>query len=287
MEFTPPTELPLIQADTGMIEQVIMNLAFNARDAMSQGGTLTVDTELVEIADSYQQTHPEARTGSFVCLRASDTGCGMDAPTLDHIFEPFFTTKEIGKGTGLGLATVYGIVKQHEGWVEVTSQVGKGSTFKVFLPASSAPVKALSPQVPVADHVRGGQEMILVVEDEPVLRDLAQLILQDCGYRILLAGSGAEALQIWQSHGNSVDLVVTDVVMPGGMSGRELSNKLLALDPRIKIIFTSGYSMEESNTDFFRRGSTLFLQKPYTRISLTRAVREALDSKARTESVTK
>ena len=183
LEFNPPPELPLVQADTGMIEQVIMNLAVNARDAMPKGGTLTISTDPVEINDAYVQTHPEARLGAFVCLRVSDTGCGMDAATMARIFEPFFTTKEVGKGTGLGLATVYGIVKQHEGWIEVSSEVGKGSTFKVFLPASSAPVKASPPEAPLAAAVRGGQETILVVEDEPVLRDMAHLILQDCGYQ--------------------------------------------------------------------------------------------------------
>ena len=277
LEFHPPTDLPLVQADTGMIEQVILNLVVNARDAMPQGGTLTISTNPVEMNDAYVQTHPEARLGAFVCLRVSDSGCGMDAATMARIFEPFFTTKEIGKGTGLGLATVYGIVKQHDGWIEVSSEVGKGSAFNVFLPASSEPVKAPPPESPVTAAVRGGQETILVVEDEPVLRDMAHLILQDCGYRILEAGSGAEALQIWQRHANTIDLMLTDVVMPGGMSGRELAVKLLATHPRLKIIFTSGYNVEETNTDFFRRGGAAFLQKPYTRIDLARAVREVLD----------
>jgi signal transduction histidine kinase/CheY-like chemotaxis protein len=277
LEFNPPAELPLVQADTGMIEQVILNLVVNARDAMPRGGTLTISANPVEMNDVYVQTHPEARFGAFVCLRVSDTGCGMDTATMAHIFEPFFTTKEVGKGTGLGLATVYGIVKQHDGWIEVSSEVGTGSTFNVFLPASSEPIKAPPPESPVTTAVRGGQETILVVEDEPVLRDMAHLILQDCGYRILEAGSGAEALQVWQRHANTIDLVVTDVVMPGGMSGRELAVKLLASHPRLKIIFTSGYNMEETNTDFFRRGGAAFLQKPYTRIDLARAVREVLD----------
>ena len=281
LEFNPPVELPLVQADTGMIEQVILNLVVNARDAMPKGGTLTIITDLVEMNDAYVQRHPEARLGAFVCLRVSDSGCGMDATTITHIFEPFFTTKEVGKGTGLGLATVYGIVKQHEGWVEVSSELGKGSTFTVFFPASSAPVKAPSSEAPVAASVQGGQETILVVEDEMVLRDMAQMILQDCGYRILEAGSGAEALQVWEQHANSVDLVLTDMVMPGGMSGKELAVKLVGSHPRLKIIFTSGYNVEEINTDFFRRGGATFLQKPYTRVDLAKAVRAALDQKCR------
>jgi signal transduction histidine kinase/ActR/RegA family two-component response regulator len=283
LEFNPPLELPLIQADTGMIEQVLLNLVVNARDAMPKGGTLTVSTNPVEMNDPYVQTHPEARLGAFVCLRVSDTGSGMDAATMAHIFEPFFTTKEVGKGTGLGLATVYGIVKQHDGWVEVSSDVGQGSTFNVFFPASSPPVKAPLPESPVATEVQGGKETILVVEDELVLRDMAHLILQDCGYNILEAGSGAEALQVWQHHANTIDLVLTDVVMPGGMSGRELADKLLASRPQLKIIFTSGYSVEETNTDFFRRGGAAFLQKPYTRIALAHAVREALDKNSRAD----
>jgi signal transduction histidine kinase/ActR/RegA family two-component response regulator/HAMP domain-containing protein len=279
LEFHPPPELPLVQADTGMIEQVILNLAVNARDAMPNGGTLRISTDPVELNHGYVQMHPEARFGAFVCLRVSDTGCGMDAATMGHMFEPFFTTKEVGKGTGLGLATVYGIVKQHDGWIEVSSEVGKGSTFNVFFPASSEPMKAAPLESPVNAAVRGGQETVLVVEDEPVLRDMADLILQDCGYRVLKAGSGAEALQVWQQQANYIDLVVTDVVMPGGMSGRELAVKLLANRPRLKIIFTSGYNVEESNTDFFRRGGAVFLQKPYTRIALARTVREALDKR--------
>jgi signal transduction histidine kinase/HAMP domain-containing protein/ActR/RegA family two-component response regulator len=277
LEFHPPAELPLVQADTGMIEQVIMNLCVNARDAMPGGGTLTICTSPVELNDAYVQTHPEARLGVFVCLRVSDAGCGMDAATMARIFEPFFTTKEPGKGTGLGLATVYGIVKQHEGWIEVSSEVGKGSTFSVLLPASSAPIKALPPEPAVASAVRGGRETILVVEDEPVLRDMAQLILQDCGYRVLEAGSGLEALEVWERHAHEIDLLVTDVVMPGGMSGRQLATRLLASQPRLKVIFTSGYNVEETNTDFFRRGGAVFLQKPYTRVDLARAVRNCLD----------
>jgi CheY-like chemotaxis protein len=266
-----------VHGDTGMIEQVIMNLAVNARDAMPNGGTLAISTSAVEITDAYVQTHPEARLGTFVCLSVSDTGCGMDSATLSRIFEPFFTTKEVGKGTGLGLATVYGIVKQHEGWIEVASEVGKGSTFTVFLPASSEPVKAASPEAVPVPAVRGGHETILVVEDESVLRDMAHVILEDCGYKVLEAGSGLEALQVWERHPGAIDLVVTDVVMPGGMSGRDLAVRLLAKHPKTRIIFTSGYNVEETNTDFFRKGGAIFLQKPFTRLALARVVRETLD----------
>ena len=277
LEFHPPPEIPLVQGDVGMIEQVIMNLAVNARDAMPNGGTLTVSANASEVDDAYVQTHPEARAGAFVCLRVTDTGCGMDSATQARIFEPFFTTKEVGKGTGLGLATVYGIVKQHEGWVEVVSEAGKGSTFSVFLPASTAPVKEAPPAATPAATVRGGHETILVVEDEPVLRDMAHLILQDCGYQVLEAGSGPEALEAWERHAGVIDLVLTDMVMPGGMSGRDLAVKLQAQHPSTRVVFTSGYNMEDKHTDFFRKGGVLFLQKPYTRDTLTKAVRECLD----------
>jgi CheY-like chemotaxis protein len=277
LEFKPPPELPLVQADAGMIEQVIMNLAVNARDAMPQGGALTISTHAVELDGVYALSHPEAQVGAFVCLGVSDTGCGMDPATMDRIFEPFFTTKEAGKGTGLGLATVYGIVKQHEGWIEVSSEVGRGSTFNVFLPASSEVVKAPAPESAPAAPVRGGAETILVVEDEPVIRNMAHLILQDCGYRVLEAGTGAEAMQMWERNPGAIDLLLTDVVMPGGMSGRELAVTLINSHPRLKVIFTSGYNLEETNTDFLRRGGAMFLQKPYTRAHLAKAVRECLD----------
>ena len=277
LEFNPPPELPLVQADIGMIEQVVMNLCVNARDAMPKGGMLTISTNPVEIDDTYVQTHPEARLGAFVCLAVTDTGCGMDSATMARIFEPFFTTKAVGKGTGLGLATVYGIVKQHEGWVEVSSEVGQGTTFNVFFPASSGPVKATSREVNLPAVVRGGHETILVVEDEMLLREMAHLILQDCGYNVLEAESGAQALEVWERHPGGIDLVLTDLVMPGGMSGRDLSVKLLANHPQLKIIYTSGYNVEETNTDFFRRGGAVFLQKPYTRPKLAKIVRETLD----------
>jgi len=278
LEFLPPRELPLVHADVGMVEQVIMNLAVNARDAMPKGGTLTISTSPVEISEAYVHTHPEAHLGSFVCLRVSDTGCGMDAYTISRIFEPFFTTKEVGKGTGLGLATVYGIMKQHEGWIDVASEPGKGSTFSVFFPASaeSADLKPVGHDTGL--EVRGGRETILIVEDEPVLRDLAHVILQECGYSILEAGSGREALGVWERHSESIDLLLTDMVMPEGISGMDLAQRLLSANPKLKVIFASGYSMEEVDTAFVRKGGACFLQKPYTHVTLAKAVRQCLDA---------
>jgi CheY-like chemotaxis protein len=277
LEFVPPSELPLIQADIGMIEQVIMNLAVNARDAMPKGGTLTIGTCARTLDEAYVQLQPQARIGRFVCLRVSDTGYGMDAATMARIFEPFFTTKEVGKGTGLGLATVYGILKQHFGWVEVASKVGAGTTFEVFLPATTEPVEVKSMAKAPAASVQGGKETILVVEDEPVLRDLALVILESCGYKVLEAGSGVEALRLWQEHQAAIDLLVTDMVMPEGVSGMDLAQKLQAQNPKLKIIFASGYSMDDIDTSFLRQRRAVFLQKPYTHVTLAKAVRECLD----------
>jgi signal transduction histidine kinase/ActR/RegA family two-component response regulator/HAMP domain-containing protein len=278
LEFRPPEELPLIQADSGMLEQVVMNLAVNARDAMPKGGVLMISVTPVLIERAYVQTHPQARLGRFVRLRAHDTGTGMDARTKARIFEPFFTTKEVGKGTGLGLATVYGIVKQHEGWVDVESEPGVGTIFDVFLPAltENAP-RPVEPKK-VERSMEGGKETILVVEDEDVLRDLAKMILAGCGYQIIEARSGAEALRVWETHAEKVDLLLTDMVMPEGMSGMDLATRLLAAKPGLRIIFASGYSMDDLDTSFVHKGHASFLQKPYTHVTLTKAVRACLDA---------
>jgi two-component system, cell cycle sensor histidine kinase and response regulator CckA len=246
---------------------------------MPKGGRLIITTEPVALDDAFVQTHPQARRGQFVLLRVTDTGCGMDAATIERIFEPFFTTKDVGKGTGLGLATVYGIVKQHEGWIEVNSRPGEGSTFSVFLPATGQTARAPDRPAPAGAEVRGGTETILVVEDEPVLRDMAQVILQECGYRVLEASTGVEALQVWSQQDGPVDLLLTDMVMPDGISGMELAQRLLSHKPSLKIIFTSGYNVDELDTDFIRKGGATFLQKPYTRSTLAKAVRQCLDQK--------
>ena len=277
LELNAPPYIPLVHGDTGMIEQVLMNLSVNARDAMPKGGKLTISTSPVEIDERYAATHPEARPGSFVCLRVSDTGTGMDAMTLRRIFEPFFTTKEVGKGTGFGLATVYGIVKQHGGWVEVTSQLDAGSTFNVFFPAGMELVSSLPAESEAETEIRGGKETILVVEDEPVLRDMANLILTECGYAVLEAATGAEALRVWDRHKDKIHLLLTDMVMPEGMSGMELAQRLCAVRPQLKVIFASGYSMDDLDTNFLREGQAVFLQKPYTHVTLSKAVRECLD----------
>ena len=276
LEFQPAVENSFVQGDCGMIEQVVMNLSLNARDAMPRGGRLTIGVETMIIDAAFIETHPQAHAGRFVRLRVTDTGIGMDSATLGRIFEPFFTTKDIGKGTGLGLATVYGIIKQHEGWLEVNSEPGKGSTFDVFLPASDK-VPAFAEEAAPAAPVAGGSETILIVEDEPVLRSMARDILEECGYRILEASSGKEALDVWNQRANEIDLLLTDMVMPDGISGADLVERLLASQPRLKVVFTSGYTANEVNQKMLARTGASFLAKPYTHAELAKTVRDCLD----------
>ncbi len=278
LDFQRPDKLPLVPGDPGMIEQVLMNLAVNARDAMPRGGTLTVNLAAVTIDTLFAETHPQSRAGRFIRLRVTDTGTGMDETTLSHIFEPFFTTKEIGKGTGLGLATVYGIVKQHEGWVEVSSEQGKGSTFDIFFPAIAQTNKALKNEPMPDGPVVGGNETILIVEDEEVLREMARDILADYGYKILEAASGKQAFDVWNRHMEAINLVLTDMVMPEGVSGVDLVERLLADRADLKIIFTSGYTSNEISNELMARSQAYFLQKPYSHNDLARIVRECLDS---------
>jgi len=278
VEVNHAPDLPAVFVDRGMIEQVIMNLAVNARDAMPNGGQLAFSTSVREIDTAQAQQHPEARPGRFVCLTVADTGSGIAAEHLPHIFEPFFTTKEVGKGTGLGLATVYGIIKQHEGWMEVDSRVGRGTTFLLFLPAATR--KAVEADTVIhAPAPRGGSETILVVEDEPALRGLMRTTLQRQGYRVFTAGSGFEAIQAWSNRLHQIDLLLTDMVMPDGVTGRELAEKWLAQKPELKTIYMSGYS-----TEFYRHKPMLseavcFLAKPFGPQTLAETVRACLDGR--------
>ena len=269
-----------IEGDKNEIEQVIMNLAVNARDAMvGRSGQLSIRLDLETITANTLAFHPQARLGNFVRLRVTDSGCGMDRPTMDRIFEPFFTTKEVGKGTGLGLATVYGIVKQHGGWIEVESESGRGSTFNVFFP-TAARAAAVSSSLPNTSHDTEhleGHETILVVEDEDDLRDLAVMILNSFGYRTLSACSGVEALAVWQQHRSKIQLVVTDMVMPGGVTGLHLAEELIADNPALPVVITSGYSMEDISDKVSGSPNIHFVQKPYNPTSLTTAIRSAVD----------
>jgi CheY-like chemotaxis protein len=220
--------------------------------------------------------HPAARRGRFVCLAATDTGCGIAPEILPRIFEPFFTTKETGKGTGLGLATVYGILKQHSGWVEVDSTPGRGTTFRVYVPASEGKPEKSEEQPELVD-ARGGTETILVVEDEQPVRELVSSLLQGRGYSVLEAESGPKALDIWSAHKEKIDLLLTDMVMPERMNGWELAEILWAERPDLKVIFTSGYSNNVVGREFVMRCGKSYLQKPYHPDKLVRAVRDRLD----------
>lgn len=267
--------LPSVEADAGLLEQVLMNLVVNARDAMAGGGRITVHTAPVSLGLVHLAKHPDRRPGLFVCLTVCDTGCGMSHSTLKRIFEPFFTTKEIGKGTGLGLATVHGIVAQHNGWVEVDSAVGVGTTFRVYLPAAeelSVNAPAAAPALPVLR----GTECILVVEDEPMLRQLIGQALRVLGYRVFEAEHAREAFTCWERHGGEVDLLLSDTVLPGGMSGLQLAERLIQLKPNLKVIMTSGYSTEIGKAGTVGKAGFAYLPKPYEIKLLARTVRECL-----------
>jgi hypothetical protein len=274
--------LPFIQADPGMLEQVLLNLVVNARDAMPHGGELHIATEKRCLGAARAQANPEARAGEFVCLSVSDTGTGIAPEHLPRIFEPFFTTKEPDKGTGLGLATVYGIVKQHQGWIELSSQLGAGTRFDIFLPAIPAPVPTAGVRAAQA-NVRGGSEGVLVVEDDFALRAITQQLLETHGYRVWKAESAQEALELWRAHASEVDLLLSDLVLPDSLSGRELAERLQREKPGLKVIFMSGYSREAGGgkTDFVHRLNAPFLAKPCASHTILEAVRGCLDEPAK------
>jgi PAS domain S-box-containing protein len=265
-----------VSADSGMMEQVVMNLCINARDAMPGGGQLTLATARVELPAPSVDTHPDARPGRFVCLSVADTGCGMEESVLKRIFEPFFTTKEVGKGTGLGLASVYGIVKQHGGWVEVESVVSRGSVFRVYLPAGTGPA-APAASVGGAEEIKGGSETILLVEDEPYVRRMSALCLRKLGYAVLEAGDGLEALKVWSQHQREIALLFTDMVMPHSMSGLDLAIRLRKDKGVLKVIVSSGYSADLAGPRPKKGEEVVYLPKPYQAAALARLVRRCLD----------
>ena len=270
-------ELEVVKADQGQIEQVIMNLAVNARDAMPEGGTLRIETANVEFDQAYAWQHAGAKPGHYVMLAVVDSGTGIDPDTLTHIFEPFFTTKEVGKGTGLGLATVYGVVKQSGGYIWVDSQPGKGASFQIFLPRVDKPAAEVTAMTPFVETM-GGSETILLVEDSEPLRKLTKSFLESHGFRVLVAQDGEEALQLEGRHSGRIHLLLTDVVMPG-MNGRALAERVLPRQSGMRVLYISGY------TDSFvaRHGvleqGMVLLHKPFTEEVLIRKVREVLDAK--------
>ena len=268
-------DTPTVRADRGQIEQVVVNLCLNARDAMPQGGQLLVETGSVDLEEEYLRGHPYMRGGRHAFLMVSDTGTGMDEATRVRVFEPFFTTKAPDRGTGLGLSVVYGIVKQHDGSIHVYSEPGKGSTFKIYLPAIEASPDVRAPVK--TEPVRGGRETILLAEDEESIRELAGRVLRDLGYRVLPARNGEEAVDVFRKHGGEISLAVLDVVMPR-MGGKEAFEAMRRETPGLKAIFMSGYSANAIHESFVLRPDIPFLGKPFAPLALARKVREVLDA---------
>ena len=275
LQWHPHKEPCIIRGDTGMLDQVLMNLCVNARDAMPEGGLLSIETRTVQIDSDFCRDHAWASPGRFVLLSVTDTGCGMDRKTLEHIFEPFFTTKEEGKGTGLGLATLYGIVKQHNGLIDVHSEPGKGTSFRVYLPLcereeTSVPVEAVR-------EAAGGSETILLAEDEEVVRDLASTILKRAGYTVLEAENGEQAVSLFEEHSENISLLILDVIMPE-LDGQQAFERVSAIKPDIAALFSSGYSKDTMHNKFVLPEGKSLIQKPYTPNALLLAVRKALDA---------
>jgi two-component system, cell cycle sensor histidine kinase and response regulator CckA len=266
-----------VKADPAQVEQVIMNLVVNARDAMPKGGRLTVETYNVDLDSTYARDHVSVKPGSYVMLAVTDTGVGMNPETVAHIFEPFYTTKESGQGTGLGLSTVYGIVKQSGGYIWVYSEPGKGTTFKVYLPRVAKPVEAKPERVEPA-AANKGSETILLVEDEEAVRELASRILSAKGYSVVAAKSVKEAEEWCEKQGGKIHLLLTDIIMPG-TSGRELARRITVKHPQTRVLYMSGYTDNVLAQGGELEAGLSFLQKPFTPAALVQKVRDVLDSR--------
>jgi two-component system, cell cycle sensor histidine kinase and response regulator CckA len=265
-----------VKADHGQLEQVVMNLAVNARDAMPDGGQVVITTANVVLDEAWTRSRPGSKAGDFVMLSVADTGTGIDSETLAHIFEPFFTTKERGKGTGLGLATVYGVVKQSGGYVWVVSALGKGTAFEIYLPRIEELVSVPEPVAPIVEAFRGA-ETILLVEDADALRKLTHMLLEQHGYHVLVAANGAAALQLVEQKPERINLLLTDVIMPG-LNGRALAERLEVLQPGLKVLYMSGYTDDAIVNHGVLESGTQLLHKPFSEENLIRKVREVLDA---------
>ena len=279
IKFESQCDLPPIEADIGMLEQVLMNLAVNARDAMAKGGSLTIATTLVVMDVEATKLNSERRLGNFVNLAVTDTGVGMDAVILKRIFEPFFTTKEIGKGTGLGLPTIHGIVKQHQGWIEVQSQPGRGTTFQVYLPVQPGLTLPLVDPHAAPLQAPRGHGTLLLVEDEEIVRRPIGIYLRKLGYCVLEAANGNQAFELWREHRDQVDLLYTDMVMPEGLNGLELAEQMRVEKPGLKVIISSGYSTEISNHGVPAESGFFYLAKPSPSALIAATVRDCLQKK--------
>jgi len=276
LQFRFALQPMFIHADAGMLDQVLVNLAVNARDAMPKGGRLVIETSVAEFDESVRRQSAHARPGSFVSLSVSDTGCGIPPEIMPRIFDPFFTTKDVGKGTGLGLATVFGIVEQHKGWITVRSEVDCGTTFQIYLPRLTGMSKPEPGQPALNPLPAPGDETILLAEDDAFLRASVRKILSQLGYRVLEAASGVEALEVWKQNREVIQLLLTDLVMPGGVNGKELAEKLLKENPRLKVIYASGYNADIAGKDFALEEGVNFLAKPFETERLEQIIRNSL-----------
>ncbi len=276
LQFRLASERLYIRADAGMIDQVVMNLVVNSRAAMPDGGKLVIETSAAALDEAAAAQIPGARPGFFACLRVSDTGCGIPPENLTRIFEPFFTTKEAGKGTGLGLATVFGIVQQHQGWIQVHSEPGQGAAFGIYFPRlAEAPDAHVPIQPPTG--IAGGHETILLVEDDPFVRMAMREALVQLGYRVAEASSGANAMEVWAQHGDDIQLLLTDLVMPGGMNGKQLAERLRRENQGLKVVYASGYHSQLTNADFKLEEGVNYLVKPFEADKLAAVIRAQLD----------
>jgi two-component system, cell cycle sensor histidine kinase and response regulator CckA len=274
--WQPATDIWPVKVDPGQIDQILANLCVNARDAIESVGSIAIETDNAVLDEAYAAAHAGAVPGEYVLLAVRDNGHGMVSETLDHAFEPFFTTKDTGKGTGLGLAMVYGIVKQNNGYIDIESEPGRGTDVCIYLPRHTGEAAEVREDIPEQTVARG-DETILIVEDEPVILDIAKLILDNCGYRVLTASRPNEALRIVREHGNEIDMMITDVIMPG-MNGRELADEVLKLFPDMRYLFMSGYSGNAIAQHGVLDGGVHFIQKPFSTSALADKVREVLDA---------